>query len=161
MYMKKLLLAILLAFVYINSFSQEIKKISITELDAYIKKSDKPLVINFWATFCVSCVKEIPYFQSIIKEKYQGKIELLLVSLDLPSSYPAKISSFAKQRNFYSGIAWLNETNADIFCPKIDSAWSGVIPSSLFVNNNSNYRKFYEGDLSAEQFKQELEQLVQ
>ena len=159
--MKFLILSVLLALGYINSFSQDVKKISITELEAYIRKSDKPLVVNFWATFCVPCVREIPYFQSIIKEKYQGKIELLLVSLDLPSSYPAKISSFAKDRRFYSSLAWLNETNADIFCPKIDSAWSGAIPASLFVNNNSNYRKFYEKDLTPEQLKQELEQLVE
>src|SRR6187402_222926 len=159
--MKILILSVLLALGCIISFSQEVKKISITELEAYIRKSDKPLVVNFWATFCVPCVKEIPYFQSIIKEKYQGKIELLLVSLDLPSSYPAKINSFAKEKKFYSPMAWLNETNADIFCPKIDSAWSGAIPASLFINNNSNYRKFYEKDLSPEQLKQVLEQLVQ
>ena len=158
--MKKLLLIVVLIFGYLFTFSQEIKKISITELESYISDSNKPLIINFWATFCVPCVKEIPYFQSIIKDEYPGKVELLLVSLDLPSSYPSNISSFAKKKKFYSPIVWLNETNADIFCPRIDTAWSGSIPASLFVNNSINYRKFYEKDISPEQFKKELKQLV-
>jgi len=158
--MKKLLLIVVLIFGYLFTFSQEIKKISITELESYISNSNKPLIINFWATFCVPCVKEIPYFQSIIKDEYPGKVELLLVSLDLPSSYPSNISSFAKKKKFYSPIAWLNESNADIFCPRIDTAWSGSIPASLFVNNSINYRKFYEKDISPEQFKKELKQLV-
>ena len=100
--MKKLLLIVVLIFGYLFTFSQEIKKISITELESYISNSNKPLIINFWATFCVPCVKEIPYFQSIIKDEYPGKVELLLVSLDLPSSYPSNISSFAKKKKFYS-----------------------------------------------------------
>jgi len=158
--MKKLLLVLVFVLGCQCSFSQEIKKISITELESYINNSNKPLVVNFWATFCVPCIKEIPYFQSIIKNEYPAKIELLLVSLDLPSSYPDDISSFAKKRKFYSTIAWLNETNADIFCPRIDTAWSGSIPASLFVNNSSGYRKFYEKDISPEQLKKELKQLV-
>ena len=158
--MKNLLLVVLLVTVYQYSFSQEIKKISITELENYIRKSNKPLVVNFWVTLCIPCIKEIPYFQSIIKSDYPTKVELLLVSLDLPSSFPDDISSFAKKRKFYSAIVWLNETNADLFCPRIDSAWSGSIPASLFVNNNAGYRKFYEKDISPEQLKKELKQLV-
>jgi hypothetical protein len=32
--------------------AQTVKKVSIDELDAYIKSAQKPMVVNFWATFC-------------------------------------------------------------------------------------------------------------
>ena len=140
--------------------AQQVTRISIAELQAYIHKSEKPLVVNFWATFCKPCVEEIPYFQSTIRNQYKGDVELLLVSLDLPDYYPSRIANFATQKNFSASIFWLNETNADYFCPMIDSSWSGAIPCTLMINNKKRYRKFFDDQLSAVQFEKELKALV-
>src|SRR5271169_2575129 len=104
---------------------QTIKKIKITDLESTIAQSDHPLIVNFWATFCVPCNKEIPYFQSTVARYKDQGVELILVSLDLPDYYPARISDFAQKRGFTSRILWLNETDADYFCPKVDSHWTG------------------------------------
>lgn len=140
-----------------SAFSQEIKKIKITELENYIRQSDHPLIVNFWATFCVPCVKEIPAFQAAVAKN--NGIELLLVSLDLPGYYPEKISSFAKEKKFTAAISWLNETNADYFCPKIDRKWSGAIPSSLFVNNKTKYRRFFEREMTGEEVEKYIKEM--
>ena len=142
-----------------GSYGQTVKQMNIADLEAYISKSEKPLVINFWATFCSPCIAEIPHFQNTIKEKYDGLVDLILVSLDLPDYYPSKIKSFVNQRNFSAPVVWLNETNADYFCPKIDHKWSGAIPATLMVNNKTRYRKFYEQQLTAVEFERELKGL--
>jgi hypothetical protein len=80
-------------------------------------------------------------------------VELLLVSLDLPDYYPAKIESFATKQKFTAPIMWLNENNADVFCPVIDKKWSGAIPASLFVNNATGYRKFIEAQVTEPKLK--------
>ena len=60
-------------FVAIAS-AQSIEKWKIDRLENYISKSDRPLIINFWATFCKPCVEEIPYFQELVKKyKQEGK----------------------------------------------------------------------------------------
>jgi thiol-disulfide isomerase/thioredoxin len=160
--MRKLLTALAaMLFCYVATAQQAVHRLSIDELQAYIQKSDKPIVVNFWATFCKPCVEEIPYFQSTIRDQYKGEVELLLVSLDVPDYFPAKISSFVAQRKFSATIAWLNETNADYFCPKIDAKWSGAIPCTLMVNNKKRYRKFFEDQLSAAEFEREVKTLVQ
>ena len=135
---------LILVLLRLPLFGQQIKKISPDDLKAYIAKSEKPLLVIFWATWCASCNEEIPYFISTIKNKYKDDVELLLVSLDIKSYYPEKIASFVTKKNYHAPIAWMNESNADVFCPKIDSAWSGAIPSTLMVNNKKQYRKFYE-----------------
>lgn len=140
---------------------QGIKKIKAAELDAYIRRSDKPMVVNFWATFCKPCVEEIPYFQSTIRDKYDTAVELILVSLDIADYYPGKIASFAERQHFSVPLFWLNETDANYFCPKIDTRWSGAIPSTLMVNNKTGYRKFYEQQLTPLQLERELKALQQ
>jgi thiol-disulfide isomerase/thioredoxin len=149
----KLFLTISALFIFGAAQSQEIKKIRITDLEKTIAESREPLIINFWATYCVPCLKEIPYFQEKAKEK---KIELLLISLDLEDAYPAEINKMARKLKFTAPIKWLNETDADYFCPRIDSSWSGALPSTLFINNTTGYRKFIEDEIS----KDDLEKIL-
>lgn len=143
-----------------NLAAQEIKKIKIDELKSYIEKSDHPLIVNFWATYCVPCVHEIPYLQTETKKYKSDGVELILVSLDLPDFYPSKISAFVKKENYTSSVLWLDESNADYFCPKIDKNWSGGIPSTLFVNNKNSYRKFFERQLTEPQVEENIKILV-
>lgn len=140
--------------------AQSIKKVKIEELAEYIRKSDRPLVVNFWATWCAPCIEEIPYFQSEVKNYAAQNVELVLVSLDFKDAYPAQISSFIKKKNFAGSFYWLDETNADHFCPQIDPKWSGSIPSTLFINNKTGYRKFFERQLTEPQLKIEVKALV-
>jgi len=140
-------------FLFLSANSQEIKKIKVTDLEKTIRESKGPMIINFWATYCVPCLKEIPHFQEQAKAK---KISLLLISLDLEEDYPKKINATAKRLKFTAPINWLNETDADYFCPKIDSSWSGALPSTLLINNSTGYRKFIEDDIT----KDELEKLI-
>jgi thiol-disulfide isomerase/thioredoxin len=158
--MIKAFLIIVLLFLAATINSQEIKKIKITDLEKTIKESKTPLIINFWATFCKPCVEEIPYFQEAIKKYKKDSIRLLLVSLDLQDLYPVKIRSFASKRKFTAPILWLDEYNADYFCPKVDSAWSGAIPATLFVNNKTGYRKFFEEQLSKEKLEKEIQAML-
>jgi thiol-disulfide isomerase/thioredoxin len=115
------------------------------------------MIITFWATYCVPCLKEIPYFQDQAKSK---KVELLLVSVDLQEAYPKQISSIAKKLKFTAPIKWLDETDADYFCPRVDSSWSGGLPSTLFINNSTGYRKFIEDEISKDEFEKQLQALL-
>lgn len=141
--------------------AQSIPKWKITDVEKYVaSEKNDVLVINMWATFCKPCVAEIPGFIKVTDNYKDFNVKLLLVSLDLPSFYPGKIMSFAKKHRFNSNIVWLNETDADYFCPKIDKAWSGSIPATLFVNKKTGYRKFMEEEMSAATFEKELQSAI-
>ncbi|MDO6431597.1 TlpA disulfide reductase family protein [Flavitalea sp. BT771] len=137
-----------------------ILKWKVTDLESYIAKADHPLIINFWATFCVPCNKEIPYFQSTVEKYKQQGVELVLVSLDLPDYYPARIASFAGKNGYQATIAWLDETDADYFCPRVDKRWSGGIPSSLFINNKTHFRRFYDRQLTEPQVSLAIKEMI-
>jgi thiol-disulfide isomerase/thioredoxin len=141
--------------------AQSIPKWKLTDLEAAIKQADKPTIFNFWATFCKPCIEEIPHFQEIAKKYDSAGVNLVFISLDLEEAYPAKIQTFAKKRNINYPITFLDETNADLFCPVVDPKWSGAIPATLFVNNKTGYRQFYEEQLSKEQVEKEVRKMIQ
>ena len=156
----KAIFVIAFLFLAATIYSQQIRSVKVTELEKIIKESKKPLVIDFWATFCVPCLQEIPYFQEITEKYRSQEVSILLVSLDLKEYYPDSIIATVKKHKISQPVVWLNETNADYFCPKIDTTWTGGMPSSLFVNNATGYHKFFEEPLSKEKLEDEVRVMV-
>jgi thiol-disulfide isomerase/thioredoxin len=158
--MKKTVLILMLATLQYAGSGQEIKKLKIDQLVKMIDTSSVPLVVNFWATWCGPCIREIPWFEKAVGT-YGKKVKLLLVSIDFAEDYPKGISDFIQKNKYASQVVWLNETNADLFCPKIDPSWDGAIPATLMINNKKKYRQFFGQQLPEERFKLELSKLVE
>lgn len=74
-------------------------KVKIDDLMKIIDTSSVPLVVNFWASWCGPCIKEIPWFEKSVAEFSEQKVKLLLVSLDFAEDYPKGIADFAKRIN--------------------------------------------------------------
>lgn len=152
--MKRVFSLTITFFAILSCFGQEIRRVKITEVEKIIAESKTPLIINMWATWCKPCIEELPYFQDEVK-KYDS-LQLLLVSLDFKEAFPDGIKKFMKKRKVTAPVLWLDETNADYFCPKIDTKWSGAIPATLFINNKTGYRNFIEEQISREKLQQEI-----
>ncbi|MEN9684605.1 MAG: hypothetical protein RLZZ28_391, partial [Bacteroidota bacterium] len=103
----KLLLLLLLTFPA-GIGAQEIKKMKMDELLHFIDTSSNPLVINFWASWCGPCIREIPWFEKNISKYAAKKISLVLVSIDFPDEYPANLTAFVKKQGYHSKLIWLN-----------------------------------------------------
>ncbi len=155
--MKIFLLLFLFTTLHLKSAAQKIEKWKITDVANLIEKSDSILVINFWATFCVPCIEEIPDLIKYTNLNKKDRVKLYLVSLDLPEYYPSKIKKFVAKKKFKASVTWLDETNADYFCPIVSQNWSGAIPATLIVNKKKGYRQFYEKKLSAPEIKKAIE----
>lgn len=157
--MKTLFVVVCCLFAVAGS-SQDVKSIKITDLENTIRESKTPLIVNFWATFCVPCLEEIPYFQEMAEQYKAKNVSLVFVSLDMKEAYPVKVNEMAKRLKLAYPVVWLNETNADYFCPKVDTSWTGGMPSSLFVNNATGYHKFFEEPLSKEKLEKEIQVML-
>ncbi len=133
----------------------------IGELESFIKSRETPAVINFWATWCGPCVEEMPWFNKIVPEYKNKNTELVFVSLDNERAFPQSIQAFVNQKQIKATFIWLDETDANVFCPRIDKKWEGSIPATIFINNKTGYRKFLETQLSPGELRKQLRFLNQ
>lgn len=118
------------------------------------QKDEKTYIINFWATWCGPCVKELPYFEKINADYASKNVEVLLVSLDFPKQVEKKLLPFIAKKNLQSKVVLLDDINEDVWIKAIDSTWSGAIPATLIYNKNK--RKFYEQSFDYKTLENEL-----
>lgn len=159
--MKKLLLIFFIAIFSQTAEAQTIRKVKIYDVLKMMDTATTPLVVNFWASWCKPCIQEIPWFEKSVAALKDKKVKLVLVSLDFPEDYPKAIQDFAKKNGYQSKIVWLDETDADYFCPKIDISWQGAIPATVLVNNKKKFRKFYGQQLPEEKLKLALQEMLE
>lgn len=156
--MQKSLYILLLLFSTSVSRAQKIPQWNIVNVVNYFSKdNDTTYIINFWSTWCKPCLEEIPYMQKIVNKYKDQKIKFLMVSLDTKKVYGQNLTKVIKARKITAPVVWLNETDADVYCPKIDSSWGGALPATLFINNKANYKKFFEGQMSENEFEKEIQ----
>jgi len=55
--MKKAYVVLGLILLTATGYGQDIKKVKITELEKMLAESKTPLIINFWATWCMPCIE--------------------------------------------------------------------------------------------------------
>ena len=120
---------------------------------------DKTYVINFWATWCAPCVKELPYFEEVNKQSKERNIEVILVSLDFPSQIESKLKPYLKRNKIKSKVILLDDSKMNTWVPKVHEQWDGGIPATLIVNN-SNY-KFYPKPFEKEELFAEINKLLE
>lgn len=122
------------------------------------KKDGKVYVVNFWATWCAPCVKEMPYFEKLNQEYKKENVEVLFVSLDFPHLYESKLKPFIKDKNIQSKVVALNDVDMNTWIPKVDENWSGSIPATIIYKNDTS--KFYEQSFTYESLESELKQFL-
>lgn len=130
----------LLYVVFLLSFSNSIvaQKVAVFDNYATLEKeifSDKNTiyVINFWATWCAPCVKELPHFEQLNSEN--KNIKVVLVSLDFKNQFESKLLPFLKKKSIKSEVVLLTDKDYNTWLPMVDKDWSGSIPATLIIKN--------------------------
>lgn len=118
------------------------------------KNNDTTYVINFWATWCKPCIKELPYITNLETKYADKKIKVYIISLDFSKNY-AKMLQFLKDRNIKTEGALLNAPDANAWIDKVDKRWSGAIPATVIFNKNK--REFYEQEFEEEELYKAVE----
>jgi thiol-disulfide isomerase/thioredoxin len=131
-------------------YSQNVKLINVDQLYERVKNGkDSTYVVNFWATWCAPCVKELPHFEKLQADFKTDKLAVLLVSVDFKSKLTSAVVPFVKRKNMKNEVFLLNESSPQEYIDRIDPSWSGSIPATFFIKGDK--RKFVEPEFTYEQ----------
>lgn len=140
-----------LFFLIIGSLSgraqQQAEIISLTQLQEIIQgKAEYVKVINFWATWCAPCVKEMPLFEKLGQDRADVKVTLVSMDLDLDAD-PSKVHKFVARKKLQSQVVILDAKDPNSWIDQIEKTWSGALPATIVVNSKTGKRIFVEKEL--------------
>ncbi|WP_420572354.1 TlpA family protein disulfide reductase [Kordia sp.] len=134
----------------------EIPVLNFEEFEKYLKIDDNNThVVNFWATWCAPCVKELPYFEAVNQEYKDKNVKVLLVSLDFNLK---KLNSFLAKNDLQSEKVLLDDPDQNAWISKVSKEWSGSIPATVIYNRGQ--RKFYERSFTKSELENELKNFI-
>jgi thiol-disulfide isomerase/thioredoxin len=130
--------------------------IKLKQLKDHISEpTDHIKVINFWATWCAPCIKELPLLEKLDQERADVKVTLVSMDLDLDPN-PDKVYRFIDRKRIKSQVMILDEKDPNSWINQIEKGWSGAIPATIIINGKTGQRKFVERELH----DGELEKLI-
>ena len=104
--------------------------------------SDRPTLLNFWATTCVTCLAEMPQLRKLHED---GKARVVCVSLD-PADRAARVAELAERFGMSERVASIAETEAE----KLFDLGRLAIPVTLVVSPEGKILSVHQGRLPEE-----------
>lgn len=115
--------------------------------------SGKPVVLNFWATWCPPCQRELPAFDKMNKV-YGDKVQFLMINVDGSGADPLSIQESMTSAGFSFPLYFdLKGSAASAY--RISS-----IPMSYFIDAEGNIVSDHLGSMSAKQLENEINKLL-
>ncbi len=118
------------------------------------KDNDTIYVINFWATWCAPCVREIPAFEELYHTYKDQLVQVMLISLDNPNHLESRVLPFLERMNVQSRVILLDDPRSNRWIPLVSEEWTGAIPATVIYSRK--YNAFYEREFKFE----ELEEII-
>lgn len=163
----KLILTIFVCLIFtVSAFAQsETIKIDGAELKNLLpdKKNKKPLLINFWATWCGPCRVEFPELVEIDNEYREKGLNFVIVSVDKFAVIETRVPEFLQQYEAKMPSYLLDaETDRQKLraIRQIAPKFSGNYPFTLLFNANGKLVYQKSGVINAKILKLEIEKVL-
>jgi len=121
------------------------------------RNGGKPTVINFWATWCPPCKKEMPMLQTAY-ERYKNQIRFLMVNETAQEPDPSQVKKYLDHNRYTFPV---------LLDPATDQGTVGMdryrligIPVTFIVDPNGKITHKFVGGLKEDAFFRVLEELA-
>ncbi len=116
-------------------------------------RGQKPVLVNFWATWCAPCIEEFPYILEL-HEKYDGQFKLIFVSGDFEEARDEAEAFLKKQGVDFE--TYFKVGNDNEFITTISNEWTGALPFTIVYNKAGKVSAQWEGKAEFETFESKL-----
>jgi thiol-disulfide isomerase/thioredoxin len=137
----------------------KVTRIDIEGLKKLLKPGEKPLMINFWATWCDPCREEFPDLVKI-DAAYKGKIDFITISLDDLAEINRDVPKFLNENKAQMPAYLLKTPDEDAAISLVSAEWSGNLPLTIIFKPTGETAYLRKGKIHPEDVKAEIDKLI-
>ena len=124
------------------------------------QERQKPLLINFWATFCDPCRDEFPDLVKIDKEFRPNSLEFFTISLDDVTEIDKGVPKFLQEMKATMPAYLLNVSDPEPAIDLVDRRWQGDLPATYLFNEKGEVVYKHIGRVNPAELREAIEKAV-
>ena len=142
------------------------KPVVVSPIDANALKTilseqrERPLLVNFWATWCDPCREEFPDLVKIDAEYRPRSMDFITVSLDDFSDIKTSVPKFLGSMKANMPAYLLNVSDPEPAIDAVDPKWRGDLPATYLYNEKGEIVYRHIGRVDPTELRKEIEKLV-
>jgi len=122
--------------------------------------ANKPLLVNFWATWCDPCREEFPDLVKL-DAAYKGKIDFITISLDELSEIGRDVPKFLVEMKAEMPAFLLKAPGEDdAAIAYVSKEWSGALPLTILYDSSGKQIYYRQGKVKIDTVRAEIDKLL-
>jgi thiol-disulfide isomerase/thioredoxin len=141
------------------SAAPKITQVDGAGLKNILKANGKPLLVNFWATWCDPCREEFPDLVKIDAD-YKNKIDFITVSLDEVEELKTGVPKFLAEMKAQMPAYLLTTQDEDALIGFVSKDWQGGLPFTILYDASGKTAYTRMGKVKIDVLRAELEKIL-
>ncbi len=131
------------------------------ELQALLRRDGtRPLLVNYWATWCDPCRDEFPDLVKIDRQYRPRGLDFIAITLDDLKDINTEVPKFLREMRATMPIYLLNVADPEPAINAVDREWGGALPATFLYNAKGEVVYKHFGRVNADELRAAIEKLV-
>ncbi len=143
-----------------------VRELSISELKKLLSRDQastqaaRPLLVNFWATWCAPCREEFPDLVRIDKDYKARGLDFIVVSLDDAEELNKGVPQFLREMQATMPAYLLNTPDQEAAMNAVDATWSGALPATFLFDGKNQIIFKHMGRINEAELRAAIEKTI-
>ena len=144
-----------------TSSAQPPRAISTEEMQSLIKRNGtRPLLVNYWATWCDPCRDEFPDLVKIDQQYRPKGLDFIAITLDDLADLKTEVPKFLRQMKAKMPVYLLNVPDPEPAINWVDRDWGGALPATFLYNDQGEVVYKHFGRFKTDELRAAIDKLV-